>query len=459
MAKSLHDTATEQYALIHRAVENGEANDALWQSMVNVCIDLDKKDEAIHALDQISDAGLRRSLRRQLAHRGWHTKAREEETAQVTVTDADMNPSTREKLEDSLRFLFDGRTAWALLVGTVAFPVLLALGGIVTAASDGIGPRVIAAVPVLVLLGMVGAFGRHILILSTHAVDDGADLPEPLQLLRETPAFLLDFAALAGLFLLPGSALMVLGQPWIALPLFAPAALLLPMATALRLACRDWRALSFRPLWAAVRSCPSYLRVAGVTTLLFAPAMVAMWLTLGRPAFLVVSVMGPLSVGPFFVAMRMLGLMLYYERAGVEHLFQLPADPRAPVISHHGWHAHEHGEDQGEDRDGGSAHGEPPVAEAPPAPQVRRTHAAEQTRREQPAQHTQQTQRTQQARQTQPAQQTQPAKAPPRQGQGGKAGQAGTPTGNWYDSHPKGTPRPAPRDAGGPGGGPSRRPN
>jgi hypothetical protein len=291
-----------------------------------VCVELDKKEEALQAFARVTAPVLRRELAHRLQRRGWLTTAIEDTPTLVAVTEADLRPSTREKLADALELLLCRRMRWAVLAGTVAFPVALGVGGMLCGLSDLFLLRFLALVPPLFVVGMVGAFGRHVLVQALHAVDDASTLPRPQTLLPEMLHGLRDLGAPSAAFLLPGYVALLLDQALLALLLFVLAAALLPMAVALRLLSRDWRALSPKLLLAAARACPSYFGTAAVLALLFVPALLTLFLSVGQPWFLVISVVGPLAVAPFFVAMRMLGLTLHYERAGVARMFKLP-DP------------------------------------------------------------------------------------------------------------------------------------
>lgn len=315
--------ATDIYASLHRVAENGEATDATWQRLAGVCIELGKQDEAVDAFYKISDPAFRRGLRRQLAQRGWVPDTPDEdEVRSLMVTDADLNPTTREKFDDSLRFLFEGNMPAYTLVGTLAFPIVLGLGGLLTGSSDSLLLRLVALLPALLVLGAVGVFGRQVLLIALEERDDASGLPTAADVLRDLPRIVVDITALSAVFLMPGVVLILLGLPLFSAPLFLVSALLLPMSAALRLVTNDWRALQPGPLLGAVRRTGSaYLSVALVITLLFTPAALAFFLTVKMPVFLMISVTGPLIVAPLFVAARMMGLTLHYEQRSLEDLF------------------------------------------------------------------------------------------------------------------------------------------
>jgi len=323
------EDAIERYARLNRLVERGDATGASRQQLIRVCTQLGKRDEAIAAFHSIEDPDLRRTIRPELARLGWvEARNAPDEIQALMVTDASLNPSLREKVEDGVRFLGDGGMRMKVLIGTVAFPIVLSLGGVLASTTDFFLVQLIAVLPVLLVVGTMGALGRHVLITTIEGHDDSTGLPEFPQLIRESWEFLVDFAVLCTVFLGPVAALVWLGDPLMGLPLAVVAGLFMPLTTALRLTGTPWRRLTPGRLMSAVRRLsPAYLAVAGTVVLLLAPAILVLSLTAGMPALVVLSVTGPLAVAPALVATRILGLTLHYERHRVGELFTLPGDP------------------------------------------------------------------------------------------------------------------------------------
>src|SRR5262249_22445271 len=80
---------------------------------------------------------------------------------QPTEPAADGKPTCRERLGDALRYLCTGRMPTVAIGGTLVFPLVLALGAMLTAISDVFVLRLIAVVPALFLLSMVGVACQH----------------------------------------------------------------------------------------------------------------------------------------------------------------------------------------------------------------------------------------------------------------------------------------------------------
>jgi hypothetical protein len=244
---------------------------------------------------------------------------------------AGTEPSTeqstlRERLADAVRILSDHSTRWMVIGATVAFPVVMLLGGVLTTFSDSFVVQLLAVLPALLLLGMVGAFGKYVLAVGMQGLADADDPPKPSQLVQQAPGVLLRLAALGATFLGPGLLVALLVQMPFGLVVLFGGLLLLPMATALLLGTGDWRAMSPRPLIAVMRrASPATIADASVTAGLFVPALVAFLLTLGQPAHTTLAVVGPLAAAPALLAARMIGLTLYEHRHQLAGLFPMPA--------------------------------------------------------------------------------------------------------------------------------------
>lgn len=321
------DDFVEEYARLNRMVERGDASRATKRHLIEVCIKLDKRDEAIAAFQGIEDPAFRHAIRPELARLGWVTADYDPEELQaVTVTDATLNPSLREKLEDAVQFLCEGQMRTHVLGGTLAFPILLGAGGVLASSTGLSFLWLVAVLPALLAVGMVGALGRHVLTMTIEGRDDSTDLPDRSQLLRESWRILVDFGALSAVFLGPAAALLWLGAPMIGLVFLLVAGLFMPLTTALRLTGTEWRNLTPRRVVTAVwRLIPAYPIVAGTVALLMAPAVFVLIVTAGMHILVMVSVSGPLAVVPALVSARILGLTLHFERDRLSGLFTLPA--------------------------------------------------------------------------------------------------------------------------------------
>lgn len=326
------DETVERYAVLHRAVESGTATDTTRRQLVLACIELDKEAEAVDTFHAIADPAVRRACRRELSKKGWVSPEHDaDERESLMVTEAMFNPSLREKFGDAVQLLYDDNMRPPVLVGTMAFPVVLCAGGILTAGSTFFLQSILALVPALFLLGMLGALARHVLIVAIQGRDDMDDLPSYRELVRESWAALADVVVLGLVFLGPPALLIRVGAPLPGLGFLAVAGIFLPLTAALRLSGTPWKSLSPLRLAKGVRRItPPYFGVAFAASALLAPAVLVLLFSAGMQAFVAISVAGPLAVVPLLMATRILGLTLHYERERLGGLFQLPV--RQPPV-------------------------------------------------------------------------------------------------------------------------------
>lgn len=325
-----------RYASLHRAVEQGMATEATWRDLVRVCADLGLHDEARRAFREVFDPFEQKRLRALLVRRGIlsvdEAAAAPEPPARVFVE----RTSILEETVDALRFLFLDHMPLTVVVATLTFPLVVGLGGVLTAGSPIFVFPAIAMLPGLTVLGIVGALGRRILVESAEGIDDPPPIPDAGTLFGDAARFLLDVTVLFSLLLGPAIALPLLGGP-IGATLCAAAvgALLLPMALALRQLRGDWQALSPNVLFGAiVKGGKRYLGAAGFSALLFLPAAIAGIAAAGSHFYLQVSVIGPLVVAPLFVSSRLLGRTLALRRNELGNLLSGPgATAPAPVAA------------------------------------------------------------------------------------------------------------------------------
>jgi hypothetical protein len=326
-----------RYASLHRTVENGLATDRTWTELIQVCVELRKHDEALEAFDRLASATHRTRAHGLLRRHGLVTAGPDEEDQKrLRVTEVDLNPGIREQVLDAFRFLFEDHMPLTVVVATLTFPLVVGLGGVLTSGSQFFLLPLIALIPAVSVLGLVGALGRRILLEASQGLDDAPTLPSVPELAREAAHFLLDGLALCTIFLGPGLALTLLDGTGSSAAIVAlcVGGLILPMAMAIRQTTGRWRTLAPTRLFPAVIRCsPRYLAIAAVTVLLFAPAALSFYLTMGSQLYLVVSVIGPLSVAPLFVASRLMGQVLHNERDTLRELFDVPENRCATRIA------------------------------------------------------------------------------------------------------------------------------
>ncbi|MBL8728911.1 MAG: hypothetical protein JNM25_10810 [Planctomycetes bacterium] len=205
---------------------------------------------------------------------------------------------------------------WLVLVTTLAFPVVVGLGGFLTVGGSPLVLAAIAAVPGLSVLAVVGAMGRQILLASSGGSADVPNVPELGQLVRDARTFLVDAALVLGILVVPTLVAMVLGAPLsTTLPGLLIGAFFTPLAWSLRQIRGDFGALSPVTLLRGLARCgPHYAAIAPVCWLLFAPAAVTAWAVFGRPVWVQIAAIGPLCVVPLFVMSRLLGTWLDTRR-------------------------------------------------------------------------------------------------------------------------------------------------
>lgn len=360
-----------RYATLHRTIERGIVSSSTWAELVQVCLQLRYIEEARRALDNVSDPERRVYFERLLARidgtdvpplptaaadphsarpasaahaahaahpRRGHARHLHGGTMTKPSNGAGQDrPLLREpfseEILDSFRYLFLEHMPLTVIVATMTFPLVLGLGGFLTAGSPFFLFPAIALLPGLCVLGLVGALGRRILLDASKGIDDPPRVPELGVLAREGAGTLRDFAALAAVFLGPGALLVLLDAPTAPklLTLLLGGALL-PTAMLLRQMTPDWRALSPNFLFPAfVRGGVEHLAATGVIVGLFVPATIAAFATLGSHMYLQVSVIGPLSVAPLFIAARLLGRVVDRNREQLAPLFGELTEPQPPA--------------------------------------------------------------------------------------------------------------------------------
>lgn len=327
------DSPHRRYAALHRAIDSGMASDATWRELVNVCLLLEHRDEALRAFRRLTSVQARRDVEALLIHRGLlEPEAPPPETGALATAAA---PGLREETIEAARVLLDDHMPLTTAVATLTFPLVVGLGGFLTAGHSFFLFPLIAALPALCVVGIVGALSRGIMVDSAHGVHDVPRIPGSAVLVRQSARFLLDGLVLVGALAGPAIAMHCLGLALSTTLLAgALAAVLLPMALLMRQITNDWRALSPNHLFRAIgRLRGDYLGRAAVCAGLFLPAALAAIATAGSLLYLQVSVVGPLLVAPLFVAARLLGRMVDLRRDDLRDLLDLPARSRSEVVS------------------------------------------------------------------------------------------------------------------------------
>ncbi len=314
-------TATPQlrYAALHRAVEQGLASDEVWRELAEVCFQLGHQDESIRCVRHIENPTLRNAMESRLDRLGLRVEAKTtiRAPARGPVRDAspdhaDEEPAPGRVVEhfgDAMQYLLLQHMPWLVLAATLSFPVLIGVGGFLTAGGSLLLLAGIAALPGLAILSLVGAMGRRIFRQSHAGSNDVPAVGDFGGLVDDAQRFLVDTALVLVTFLAPPIAALLLGAPWTTtVPCMLLGAFFAPMAWALRNLRGDFAALSPVVLVRAVSRAPlQYTALTAVCWSMLAPAALAEWLVMDRPIWVQITMVGPITVLPLFVACRMMG--------------------------------------------------------------------------------------------------------------------------------------------------------
>ncbi len=314
------ETPQQRYARLHRAIENGAPTDGLWRELAEASFAIGHVDEAHRCVAAIGDEGLRRLVTHRLQRMGL-AAAGELAPAGAVAADADDGaaPSVRDHVVDAFQYLFHQHMPLLALMSVLSFPLIVGVGGFLTAGSSPLLLAGIAAVPGICILTVVGAMGRQILHASAEGNGDVPPVPAFHELVRAAGAFFVDASVvLAALIGAPITAIYLGAPLWLSLPWLATGALVAPMAWSLRqlrgdLTCLRPTAL-LRAIW---RARDGYFGLAGATTALFVPTALAAWQSFGTPLWAQIAAIGPVCVLPLFVASRLIGTWLDVQRDAI----------------------------------------------------------------------------------------------------------------------------------------------
>ncbi|MFM1873874.1 MAG: hypothetical protein RL398_3296 [Planctomycetota bacterium] len=351
-ATPLNASPQLRYAALHRAIERGLASDEVWRELAEVCVALGHRDEAARCPDRIVSPMQRRAVLHRLERAGiavaapsgatnadakaipagWFDESHGHSAAHGDHDHA--APRLREHLQDALQYLLMQHMPGVALAATLAFPLLVGLGGLLTAGSSLWLLAGLAAMPGLMALAFVGAMGRRILVGSTEGSNDVPSLGELRLLAKDARRFVVDAALVGGSYLVPPLVAMSLGAPLLStLPSLLLGLLFAPMAWALRAVRGDLASLSPALVMRAANRLPrQYFALAGICWALLVPALGVAMLVTGRPVWTQIAVIGPLVVLPLFVASRLLGTWLETRRRVLGPLLQVEV-PVAPIAS------------------------------------------------------------------------------------------------------------------------------
>lgn len=305
------ETPQQRHERLQRAVAAGETNDALWLDLAETCHALGRRDEAEQCVQRIADRALQEVGARRLERldAGQAGAAR-------TTTDDDGAPALREHVVDAFQYLFHQQMPMLVLLATLSFPLIVGVGGVLTAGGSPLLLAAISAVPGLCILTIVGAMGRQILLASAEGNGDVPPVPAGRELLHAASSFFVDATLVLTALVGAPIAAVYLGAPWwLWLPWLAVGATVAPMAWSLRQLHGDIACLSpvrlLRQIW---RTRTSYFGLAGATATLFLPTATAAWQAFGTPLWVQIASIGPVCALPLFVASRLIGTWLDVHR-------------------------------------------------------------------------------------------------------------------------------------------------
>lgn len=328
-ATPTQETPEQRRVSLHRAIDRGLESDELWKELADVNLALGHDDEAIRCSRQIENPALRNVLVSQLRRRGLLSEDDElvklaaathgSDTRRRHRHEGDAEGSTlREHVTDAVQFLFMQHMPWLCLLTTLAFPLIVGLGGFLTAGASPWVLAAIAAVPGICVIAVVGAMGRRILVGSHQGLADVPELGAPKQLARDAQQFLKDLLLVTSVLLLPSLVALKLGTTvFSALPCLLFGMFLMPMAWGLRQIRGDIGALSpVTVLRGVTRGGTSYAIVTVLCWSMFLPACFAAWIVHGKDKdlWVYIAAIGPMVVLPLFVASRLLGTWFDAQR-------------------------------------------------------------------------------------------------------------------------------------------------
>ncbi|MCC7396755.1 MAG: hypothetical protein IT455_06775 [Planctomycetes bacterium] len=329
------ETPEQRYASLHRAIERGLAADEVWKELAEVSLRLGHSDEAIRCLRHIRSDTVRGLLESRLRRLGLIEAAPRPPAAAPAASHAgppaetngedEGKPSLPDHLADAFQYLFHQHMPWLVLVTTLAFPLVIGVGGFLTAGQSPWMLAAIAALPGLCVLAVVGAMGRQILHASSEGNGDVPPVPGFADLVDDARRFLVDAGLVFVSLFLPSLLAMHLGAPAATtMPGLVIGALLAPMVWTLRQLRGDLRALSpILMVRAIARGGVGYFGLAVTACLLFAPAAGVTMLVVDRPVWVQIAVIGPLCVVPLFVVSRLFGTWVDARRGQLANLLLL----------------------------------------------------------------------------------------------------------------------------------------
>jgi hypothetical protein len=326
-------TPQTRYASLHRSIEKGMHCDATYVELVKVCVLLKKNDEALRTFEKVKSPRERIHLQSLLLnHRVITSPVLTPEECGLEHADS-VQVTHKEDVVSACHFLFQEHMPLTAITLTLAFPLVIGLGGFISQKLHAGWLANVAILPALFTLVIVFGLARRILLDARQDLDDAPSLAGSRDLLLEGAFALGDFAMLAGLLLGPGIVMTQLDLLPGAVLAIALGGFLLPMALVLRTVRCDWRALHPQLLFPTImRGGLPYLKTSATIGLAFLPALLCGLTTGGTRLYLTISVLGPLIVVPVFIAARLLGRLVDASGAKLV-LAEPPSEARASRVA------------------------------------------------------------------------------------------------------------------------------
>lgn len=303
------EDATPQlrYASLHRTVERGMASDDVLRELVEICLQLGHHDEAIRVHGSMKAGPVRDHVGALLARRGLISRSADHQAVEDDGLD-ESEPSVAEHALDAVQFLCQSHMPAVALLTMLSFPLIVGLGGFLTAGGSPWLFAGLAALPGICVLGVVGAMGREIFLQSADGEEEVPAIPAPAEMLSMAKRYVADVLIVLGALVAPSLTLLWFQAPLVSsLPGLLIGMFLTPIALILRQVRGDFGALSPVALIRGIGCCNGYVRVTAAFWIAFAPAAVAFWMSLGHAVWLQIAIVGPLAVLPMFGTARLLG--------------------------------------------------------------------------------------------------------------------------------------------------------
>lgn len=333
-----------RYASLHRAVERGMASDEVLSELAEICLRLGHFDEAVRVHASMKAGPNKEHVAARLARHG--LLGRKAGAKPLTLPGGHSDdldaPSLHEHAVDSIQYLTQGYMPAIALATMLAFPVVVGIGGVLTAGASPWAFAALAAPPGLCVLGIVGAMARQVFVRSSDGEEEVPGIPAPPEMAKLAKRYLADQGIVHGLLIGPSLLLTALGAPILSiLPGLLLGMFLLPIAVLLRQQRGDMGALSPVLMVRGIGCCRGYVRMAALYWALFLPATIAFWMSMGHAPWLQLAIVGPLAVVPAFATARLLGTFVDAHKARLSVLLNrqpgarpAPAAPlRAPGLA------------------------------------------------------------------------------------------------------------------------------